>query len=220
MTAFFAAGVYRGDWRYISISDLFAYLRGVTAGAGLMVLALVYLYRFKGYSRSVFIINALLIGVFAIGSRLSFRWLGELPRRERSTARRALICGAGDGGALLVRELRKNPSHEYVPIGFLDDDCTKCHRQIMGLRVLGSIDEAERIITRHRASLVIVSTEKLRPAALMALQATCERNGIALKQMQFRITDLPLGFLGVESLTRSRIRHASEPPGGVVVSIK
>jgi UDP-GlcNAc:undecaprenyl-phosphate GlcNAc-1-phosphate transferase len=195
LAAFFATGVYRGVWRYITISDLFSFFRGIAFGAGLMVLTLVYLYRFKGYSRSLFIINAMLVGFLTIGSRLSFRWFGELTRRHRpaGAGRRALIYGAGDGGALLVRELRNNPKYECVPIGFLDDDVTKRQRNIMGLRVLGGIDEIERIIVKQQPTIVIVSTEKLRPSALLALQAACERSGTALMQMQFRVTDLHLG---------------------------
>jgi UDP-GlcNAc:undecaprenyl-phosphate GlcNAc-1-phosphate transferase len=191
LAAFFAAGVYRGVWRYITISDLFTYVRGVLFGAGLMVLSLVYLYRFKGYSRSLFIINAMLVMLLTIGSRLSFRWFGELARRHRPTGGRALICGAGDGGALLVRELRNNPDHECLPIGFLDDDITKRRRNIMGLPVLGSIAEVERIIAKHRPSLIIVSTGKLSPPALMTLRTACQRTGTTLMQMQFRVTDVP-----------------------------
>lgn len=220
LTAFFAAGVYRGVWRYITVSDLFAHVRGVVGGAGLMVLVLVYLYRFKGFSRSVFIINALLIGTLAIGSRLSFRWFGEFARRHRPSGRRALICGAGDGGALLVRELRNNPEHACVPIGFLDDDNTKRNRHIMGLRVLGSIDEVERIIAKHKPTLVIVSTEKLRPAAWTTLHTVCQRTGTPVSQMQFRLTDLPFGLIGFEGSGMGRVRRSPDSAGGAIVSIK
>jgi UDP-GlcNAc:undecaprenyl-phosphate GlcNAc-1-phosphate transferase len=191
LAGFFAAGVYRGVWRYISLGDLFTYLRGVLFGNLVTVLTLVYLYRFERYSRGVFMINAMVVSLLVVGSRLSFRWLGDLTARHRpSGARQALICGAGDGGALLVRELRNNPRHECVPVGFLDDDPTKQHRSIMGLPVLGRLTEAERIIEKRKPALVIVSTAKLRPAALLSLQDACERTGTPLMQMQFSIADV------------------------------
>jgi UDP-GlcNAc:undecaprenyl-phosphate GlcNAc-1-phosphate transferase len=195
LAGFFMAGVYRGVWRYITLSDLFTYLRGVLFGAGMMVLVVLYLYRFERYSRSVFIINAMLVGLLTIGSRLLVRWLGELAGRHRPSGRRALICGAGDGGALLVRELRNNPRYQCVPMGFLDDDITKRHRSIMGLRVLGGIDEAERLIRAHSPTLVIVSTEKLRPGASLTLQIACQRTGTTLMQMQFRVTEVTVESL-------------------------
>jgi UDP-GlcNAc:undecaprenyl-phosphate GlcNAc-1-phosphate transferase len=191
LAGFFAAGVYRGVWRYMSIADLFTYLRGVVFGGLLTVLALVYLYRFEQYSRGVFMINAMVVGLLVVGSRLSFRWVGDLTARRRpSDARQAIICGAGDGGALLVRELRNNPRHECVPVGFLDDDPTKHRRSIMGLPVLGRIADAERILVRRKPALVIVSTAKLRPAALASLQDACKRTATPLMQMDFSISDI------------------------------
>jgi UDP-GlcNAc:undecaprenyl-phosphate/decaprenyl-phosphate GlcNAc-1-phosphate transferase len=191
LAGFFTAGVYRGVWRYISLGDLFTYVRGVLFGGLLTVLALVYVYRFEQYSRGVFMINAMVVGLLVVGSRLSFRWVGDLTARHRpSGARQAIICGAGDGGALLVRELRNNPRHECVPMGFLDDDPTKQRRSIMGLPVLGRITDAERILAREKPAVVIVSTAKLRPAALASLQTACERSATPLMQMDFSISDI------------------------------
>ncbi len=80
LAGFFVAGVYRGVWRYITITDLFVYLRGVLIGGAGIVLMVVYVYRFQHYSRSVFMINAMLVGLLVVGSRLSFRWVADLAR--------------------------------------------------------------------------------------------------------------------------------------------
>jgi UDP-GlcNAc:undecaprenyl-phosphate GlcNAc-1-phosphate transferase len=190
---FFIAGVYRGVWRYITITDLFTYLRGVLIGSAGIVLMVVYVYRFEHYSRSIFIINAMLVGLLIVGSRLSFRWVADLAGRRETVGRRALICGAGDGGALLLRELRNNPQHECVPVGFLDDDPAKRHRSIMGVPVLGSITEVERFIEKHSPDVVIVSTSKLHPTKFATVQFACARSGVDLKQMEFRIVDVTAG---------------------------
>ncbi len=194
----YLGGVYKGVWRYISVGDLLVYVRGVLAGSAIMVIALVYLFRFTNYSRSVFMINALLVGALVVGSRLSFRWLGDTAARSRSTGQRALICGAGDGGALLVRELRSNATYRSIPIGFLDDDPNKHRRHVMGLPVLGTTADIESVLARHAPDVVIVSSGKFDVAALVRLQLACERAGTALKQMQFRLADVevePLSFV-------------------------
>jgi UDP-GlcNAc:undecaprenyl-phosphate/decaprenyl-phosphate GlcNAc-1-phosphate transferase len=190
----FVGGVYRGVWRYVSVGDLAVYLRGILFGSGIMVLALVYLFRFERYSRGVFMINALLVGCLVIGSRLSFRWFGEQAGRSRSSGRRALICGAGDGGALLLRELRNNPRHDCVPIGFIDDEVTKRHRSVMGVPVLGTLDDIERVLTKYAPDLVIVSTEKIDGPAVAKLSLACTQAGTTLKRMQFRLTDVDVGM--------------------------
>ena len=190
LAGFFIAGVYRGVWRYITITDLLVYLRGVLIGGAGIVLMVVYVYRFEHYSRSVFMINAMLVGLFLVGSRLSFRWVADLAGSRRSVGRRALICGAGDGGAMLLRELRNNPQHECVPMGFLDDDPAKRHRSIMGVPVLGGIADVEHFIAKHSPDVVIVSTGKLHPSKFAAVQFACARAGVDLKQMEFRIADV------------------------------
>jgi UDP-GlcNAc:undecaprenyl-phosphate GlcNAc-1-phosphate transferase len=173
------------------------YLRGVFAGRAIMVITLVYLFRFTNYSRSVFITNAIILGALIIGSRLSFRWLGDTAARSRATGDRALICGAGDGGVLLARELRNNASYRYVPMGFVDDDRTKQSRSILGLPVLGTTADIEQILDRHGPDVVIVSSEKFSIDALVRLQLACERVGTPLKQMQFRLADVEIGALSV-----------------------
>jgi UDP-GlcNAc:undecaprenyl-phosphate GlcNAc-1-phosphate transferase len=128
LAAFLVAGVYRGVWRYITITDLFAYVRGVAFGGVLMVLTLVYLYRFKGYSRSVFMINAMLVGLLVVGSRLSFRWLSDRAARQRPAVQRAIVR-RGRRRSAPVRELNNNPKYEAFRSAS-DDDATKRHRRI------------------------------------------------------------------------------------------
>ncbi len=53
-------------------------------------------------------------------------------RRSVTDGRRVLIYGAGDGGELLLRELRNNRELQLSPIGFLDDDPAKSGKVIQG----------------------------------------------------------------------------------------
>ena len=48
-----------------------------------------------------------------------------------------LIYGAGDGGELVLRELRNNSDWKYTPVGFVDDDPFKKDKVIHGLPVFG-----------------------------------------------------------------------------------
>src|SRR5581483_7570039 len=109
-------GNYRGLWRYTSLPDLLRLLRGVTAGVAATVLYLVFATRFEGACRAVFVLDWLLLVVLLSGSRVSFRLLGELLRPGREDFRRVLIYGAGDGGELTLRELRKNKALRREPV--------------------------------------------------------------------------------------------------------
>ena len=59
--AFLFAGVYRGIWRYTSISDFVTFFKGVAIGSVLSVVAVLLFYRFQNFSRAVFILDGLIL---------------------------------------------------------------------------------------------------------------------------------------------------------------
>lgn len=109
-------------------------------------------------------------GLLVVGSRISFRMLSDVASRYRPTARSALILGAGDRGALVVRELRNNRRYDCRPVAFVDDDQAKQQRKIMGVPVLGTFDDLQRLIAQKQPDLLILSTDKLPPARMSAVR--------------------------------------------------
>ena len=192
VTSFFIVGVYRGVWRYVSVSDLTTYAKGVTLGGFTSVMAVVAIHRFNGYSRSVFIINALLLALLAVGSRASFRALAELAHRHGPVKRRALIYGAGDRGALLVRELRNNKRYEYRVSGFIDDDPAKQSKRILGVPVLGTMARLQAAVAQKEAEIVIVSTSKISPDRMRVLREWCYVGGVTLLVLRFELEAVPV----------------------------
>lgn len=183
------AGVYQGLWRYLTLSDLATYVKGLTFGTLGTLLVLVYLYRFEDYSRGVFLINVLLFGVLVVGSRLSFRALGDLARRYTTQGEPVLIYGAGDGGALLAHELRNNTRYDYRLMGFLDDDPAKKGRSIFGLTVFGGIDQLDVVLGRFRPTVILVSTS-LEASRMERLRSSCFSSGTRLLGLEFRLREL------------------------------
>ena len=61
-----------------------------------------------------------------------------------------IVVGAGDAGRLIVQEMQRSRMLNYTPIGFIDDDPRKQHTRIMGVRVLGAIDDLPRVLREHR----------------------------------------------------------------------
>jgi len=76
----FIFGVYRGVWRYTSVSDLVVYLQAVTVGVLACVVVIVFAYRFEDFSRTVFVMLWGISFLFLAGSRLSFRMIAEIVR--------------------------------------------------------------------------------------------------------------------------------------------
>jgi UDP-GlcNAc:undecaprenyl-phosphate GlcNAc-1-phosphate transferase len=150
-TVFFLAfGLYRGFWRYFGVRDLLAVLRAVIAGSAASVIAVVLLFRFEGYSRALFVVDAMIVFLLVSGSRFLFRALFE-SRSFPDRGRRVLILGAGDAGELTIRALRTREGGPWVPVGFLDGDGRLRARRILGVPVLGPPADFEKIASATKA---------------------------------------------------------------------
>ncbi|PYT00020.1 MAG: hypothetical protein DMF63_08600 [Acidobacteria bacterium] len=186
--AFLAVGVYRGIWRYTSVGDLITFTKGVVIGSILSVVAVLLLYRFQNFSRAVFILDGIILLLVMLGSRLAFRLIREfLPPGATSDGRRVLIYGAGDGGEMVLRELRNNADWKYQPIGFIDDDPHKKGKVINGLQVFDANGSLVDICRQKSIEEILISSEKIPAASLKRLREICRDEEIGLKRAQMRI---------------------------------
>jgi UDP-GlcNAc:undecaprenyl-phosphate/decaprenyl-phosphate GlcNAc-1-phosphate transferase len=191
MATFLVMGVYRGLWRYTSIDDLVVFAKAVAISSVLCVLVVLFRFRFQGFSRTIFIIDGLLMFMFLAGSRLAFRLFRQLlPATNGREGKRVLIYGAGDGGELLLRELMNNRELNYLPVGFVDDDPAKSGKVIHGLRVFGGNGDLGLICRQHEVDEVLISSSKLPTARLEEIIGCCQGHQISVTRMRITIEQL------------------------------
>ena len=188
LAAFLWSGVYQGLWRYTSIDDLVTFAKGVIVGSIASVLVILLLFRFQGFSRAVFVLDCVFLFIMVTGSRMAFRLLRQLiPTQQSKNGKRVLIYGAGDGGELLLRELRNNSELEYSPIGFVDDDPLKKGKVIHGLKVLGGNGSLPSICKENRVEEIVISSTRLPDERITEVVQQCREIGVVLKRMQINI---------------------------------
>ncbi len=203
MAVFLVMGVYRGLWRYTSMSDLIVFGKAVILSSVGSVLLLLFLFRFEGYSRKVFVIDAVLMFLFLACSRMAFRLFRQLlPTGSKQEGRRVLIYGAGDAGELLLRELRNNRELHLAPIGFLDDDPAKSGKVIHGLRVFGANGDLGTVCSQHEVDEVVISSMKMTEERIQEVLRTCTERQIAVKRMRITMEDLTVPDQRYYSLTK------------------
>ena len=125
-----------------------------------------------------------------MGSRASFRLISEFVRRRRGGGERLLIYGAGDGGAIAVRELLGNVEHNYRMLGFIDDDERKRGSRIQGYTVLSGYEGLVSLIEGGAVDRVIISTRRIPLVRVHDLEALCAEKGVALSRLDFRLEHL------------------------------
>ena len=191
MSVFLVTGVYRGLWRYTSMSDLIVFAKAVILSSVASLLLLLFAFRFEGFSRKVFVIDAVLMFLFLACSRMAFRLFRQLlPAISKHEGRRVLIYGAGDGGELLLRELRNNRELQLAPIGFLDDDPAKSGKVIHGLRVFGGNGDLGSVCSQHEVDEVVISSMKMSEERIQEVLRMCSERQITLKRMRITMEEL------------------------------
>jgi UDP-GlcNAc:undecaprenyl-phosphate GlcNAc-1-phosphate transferase len=188
MFTYFVFGIYRGFWRYTSVHDLITYLKAVTTGIVLSILIILFIYRFQGYSRTVFLIYWGICLFFLGSSRLSFRMISEAIRRNSvAHGQRVLIYGAGDKGEFALREILNNQELGLRPVGFIDDDVRKKKKKIQGFKVLGRHDNLEAMVKKYKVNEIIVASDSIRTENLEATCSVCEEMGVTVRNLELSI---------------------------------
>lgn len=182
--ALWYAGVYRGYWRYVSIPDLVR-LFGAIAGGWILTLLILAANGTVGtLSSGLLVLTPILFFGAAATLRvavrlrydrsLDFHGLGRVP---------VLVVGAGQGGEILLRELRR--TSRYRPVGLVDDDPTKQGHEIHGVRVVGRIDDLPRLIAERGAETVLVAIPSIRPEILDLIVTRCAQAQTPCRRMPF-----------------------------------
>ena len=160
LTVFALSGFYNRWWRYVSTRDMWSALRGVgfASLATFLVFTLFELHPAR-VPTGVWFIDLLLCLAFVAGSRLLARTLIERPLPGQVVARgkEAIVVGAGDAAQLVVKEMLRNPSLGYTPIGLVDDDPRKRNLRLHGIRVLGTTTDLPTLIRDRRPDEILIA---------------------------------------------------------------
>jgi len=170
-------GIYRRVWRFAAARDLLALGSAVALSAPITVAIVAKTQSLRDFPVEIFLVDAVLCAMLVAGSRLALRLLpdrrGAGPR-GRST--RVLIVGAGRSGRALARELAETPSRRVV--GFLDDNLSVRRRRVLGVKVLGGLDETALQLAAARPDEVLVTIPDVAAARLNHVLAASDAAGV------------------------------------------
>lgn len=93
-----------------------------------------------------------------------------------------LIAGAGAAGAMVVREMQRNPGLGMDPVGFLDDDRVKIGKRIYGVPVLDALSQLPETVKTRRIDEVIIAMPRASGAVLRVVAAACRETGLCRRR--------------------------------------
>jgi len=207
-TVYYLFGLYRRMWIYASMKELRLIVAAVTAASAIISPIMLVLFSkrfFVAFPRSVLVIDWVTSIILVGGSRYGLRMLAEAVNKNGAvkssrSSKNTLIIGAGDAGALVAKELLKNPIINLKPVGFLDDNPEKQRQQIHGIPVIGKLKDLSKMIVLQHIDEVVIAIPSAPGNVIRTVSDICRK-----KQIQYRTMPGMYELLGGKvSVTRLR----------------
>src|SRR5690625_1685283 len=151
---------YKKVWEYASIGELLIILKIVSYS--ILIGAVVQLVMIQEIHFR-FLIVTMVLHVLLIGaSRFIWRIYRDSIMNKQTDKLRTLIIGAGSAGTMVARQLLTNNERTLLPVAFIDDDKTMHHLDILGLPVIGGIEEIAGTVQELEIDHIIIAIPSLR----------------------------------------------------------
>jgi Undecaprenyl-phosphate glucose phosphotransferase len=151
------------------------------------------------FSRAMIVYAWLLTVVLVMVGRTAVALLRTRSRFRASLANRLLIVGTGEVGRMILQKARQTPRMNYQVVGFVNGECQP-GQSIMGVPVLGSVEDLPRLIEEHYVVEVIVGLPELTHQEALTIISRCERGRVGIKifpdLFQIIASELSIGDLG------------------------
>src|SRR5579862_3648903 len=189
---FLSMRLYRGIWRYASVSDLVHLVRAVSLVILAFVPILFIITRLEDYPRSLPVINWFVLVTLLGGPRFLYRLAkdrGSISMVPANEPRRVpvLLIGDGDGAELFIRAMR-GAGAGYRPVGLLTTDPARIGLMMHGIEVLGTPDRMAEVARTLKAQgqapeRAILTEDHIDGAQVRHLLDQADKAGLALARV-------------------------------------
>ena len=182
LAVFVLLRLYNSLWGFAGGDEL---LRIGAAAAVIMLLqALVVLTGSVHLPASFPVLFGMLLAAGMTVSRFSYRFVRRCKIWfTRGGRQRTMLIGAGQAGALVLREFRNSNFSKNKVVCIIDDDPRKLGTQMMGVRVVGGRDYIEEAVERYAVTEIILAIPTLPAKAKKEIWDICSHTGCKFKQM-------------------------------------
>ena len=185
LTVFWASGMSEGWWRYVSMPDLLQVLKANILASAVFIIFEVFVPTEPNLPRSVIILDFILCFSMMIGLRVFTRivreQLGLRSKGFKSRPKTVLVVGSGAVAQSIVREMRENPKLDKSVLGYLDSDPKRIGKVILGVPVIGTLGDLERLCDQKGIDLVIIAQTSVNSQQLREIISFCQKNRITSK---------------------------------------
>ena len=182
LATFLLFRLYSSLWGFAGADELL-HIFGATMLVGAVQMALILLGVME-LPRSFPVLFSMLLFISTTVLRFSYRFARRLNMRLRQeNGQRTMLIGAGQAGALVLREFKNSRYSQNRVVCIIDDDPTKIGRQMMGVPIVGGRDVIEAAVDQYNVAEIILAIPSVSTKAKKEIWEICNRTGCKFKQM-------------------------------------
>ncbi len=182
---FFVLGLYKSLWKYAGTSELVQVVSATIIGNTAFIS-----YRFLTQNtlpRSIFLLMIVFDIILIGGARFGYRIISYLKRALNIPGskdyKRVMIIGAGEAGAMVVKELNAHPELGLKPIVLIDDDPAKIGKRLRGIPITGGISKIPKIAKNKKIDEIIIATPSASAKEMKRIIKECSKSKCKLKKL-------------------------------------
>jgi len=205
---FYIFHLYSSLWRYASTEELknivFANLLASFTG---VILNIVFRLQTE---YSIIIIAFLLSTAMTGGFRFAYRLIREenqYIQKVGSNRKRVMVVGAGEAGAIVLKELLNVKRAEYHPVIVIDDDPSKDKKLIMGVKISLGTSRIPELAEKNRIDEIIIAIPSAPVDVVADIVEVCKTTTCSIKVIP-GIKDLFNGKINY-SLVRNQLENTT-----------
>lgn len=189
--------VYKKAWEYASVGEMLIICKVVTLS--IVTAALVQQISLGEIYFRLLAVTWLLHMSMIGGSRFFWRIYRDNYLRSSEENKRALIIGAGSAGTMVTRQLLRSSDSVLKPVAFIDDDHNKHQLDILGLPVVGNIEQLTQVVESLNIDNIIIAIPSLGRKELNDIFQECAKTR-AKTQILPMLEDIVTGRVSVNGI--------------------
>ena len=156
------------------------------------------------------VLYAMLLCVSTMIVRFSYRFIRRVRARSGSGGReKTMLIGAGQAGALMLREFKNSSFSRNQVVCIIDDDPGKKGRQLMGVKIIGGRDMIQSAVEKYGITEIILAIPTLTTAAKKEIWEICSHTSCKFKQLP-GIYQLANGEVSIQAIREIDIEDLLE----------
>lgn len=137
---------------------------------------------FIGPMRQV-LLAGMFIGGLCVTLRVACRVFAQLMSTDyqAGASKRVLIIGAGSAGSMVIHELANSNPNRYEIVGLIDDDKSKIHCRISGIKVLGDRNRIKAVCKEKKVDKIFFAIPSASGEVRKEILSICETTGCKVR---------------------------------------